>query len=170
MSGNSEPSLTRIRAEAPSTQFTRWPLRDEPASAALLAGMVALGIVLALVGSGSWWMKLVVWGLLFLAGWPLWVPVRFEIGPKGIIRTILGWRRRISWSEFAHYETFPHGVALTGQLQHQPLGAVRGLFLPSKAPHTELLAVLEYYLRPRSGQPLSTTQAVTAPPPQATEA
>jgi hypothetical protein len=127
-------------------------MRDEPLRTMLIA---ILEIALAAAASHftrNLGMGILVAALLVPASWTLWVPLKFELGAKGIIRNVLGWRRRISWSEFTGYETHTHGVYLCHYSNHQPLTTVRGLFLPSKAPHTELLAVLDFYLRPRDAE------------------
>jgi hypothetical protein len=119
---------------------------------------VGLEIAVAVIAAyctGRWTMGMLVGGLLLPASWVLWLPVRFELGAKGIVRSVLGWRRRISWSEFTGYEAHANGVFLCHYSNHQPMRAVRGLFLPSQPPHTELLAVLDYFLRPREADPNS---------------
>jgi hypothetical protein len=124
-------------------------MKDEPLRAAMI-----LGIEIAVAGigaycTGRWAMGLLIGGLLLLTSWSLWLPVRFELGTKGIVHNMLGWRRRISWSEFSGYELHSNGVFLSHHSNQRPLRAMRGLFLPSKPSQAELLAALDYHLRPR---------------------
>jgi hypothetical protein len=101
----------------------------------------------ALYFTGRWAMAILALCLLLSASWPMWLPVRYELGPKGIIRGVFGWRRRISWTEFGSYQTLAHGVLLCPRANTMPLATVRGLFLPSRSPHADLVPVLDHYLR-----------------------
>lgn len=138
----------------PTVHLMSWPPRHEPLRTWIVAGLEIATAVIAAYSTERWAMGLLVFGLLLVASWPLWLPVRFELGAKGIFRGVLGWRRRISWTEFSRYETYTHGVFLCHHSNQQPFAAVSGLFLPSKPPHAELLPVLDYYLRPRDDEPV----------------
>jgi hypothetical protein len=156
MPSDSDQAITRLRHAPPAIQFTSWPLRDEPLRTSIILGTeIALAAVAALV-SGHWGMGVLVCGLLFPASWPLWLPVTFELSAKGIVRGVLGRRRRIVWTEFARYETYPRGVFLCHYSHGQPFAAVRGLFLPHRTP-AELLPILDYFVRVRDVESNSTS-------------
>lgn len=152
MPGSSELSFSRVRTGPPTVYLSNWPIRDEPLRSLVIAAVEIAVAIAAAYCTGSWAMGMLVAALLLPASWTLWLPVQFELSAKGIVRSVCGWRRRIPWSEFTGYEAHSNGVFLCHHSHHQPLSVVRGLFLPSKSPQTELLAILDYYLRPRDAE------------------
>ena len=164
MPSNSEITSVRSRTAPPTATLKSWPLRDEPLPS---WGALGLASVAALVGSqmsGRWGIGIVLFAVILATTWQLWMPMSFELSPKGVIRSILIWRRRIAWSEFSRYELLPHGIFLRHFSDQSALDSVNGLFLPSKPPHAELTAILDYYLKPRTGEaPLGTTQTMVHP-------
>lgn len=156
MPGSSDLSFTRIRPPPPTVHLTSWPLRDESLRSALIFLVEVALAIIAAYATGQWTMGLLVLSLSAAATWTLWLPAKFELGPKGIVRSVLGLRRRVSWSEFAGYQTYSLGVFLVPHSQ-QPWSAVQGVYLPGQPPHTELLAAVEYYLRPRDADSNSGT-------------
>lgn len=160
MPSNLELPSSRQRPALTSLQLQSWPPRDEAFRTLGVAAFEILAAVLAGSMTGRWTTGLLVGVLLGVASWELWVPMRYELGPKGIIRWMPFRRRRILWSEFTHYEVQAHGVFLRHYTDQQPFGAMRGLFLPSRAPHAELLPALDQYLKPRLSDPAATTQTL----------
>ena len=152
MPGSSDFSVSRVRAAPPTVHLTSWPLRDESLRTALIAMVEVAVALIAAYGVGHWTTGLLVLGLSLTATWTLWLPAKFELGPKGIIRNVFGWKRRVSWSEFSGYETYPHGVFLIPHSNQHPLHAIRGVYLPDRTPHSELITALDYYLRPRDAE------------------
>ena len=163
MPSNSDVSNVRSRTAPPAASLRCWPLRDEPLQSWCVLG---LAFVLAIVSgqvSGRWGIGVGIFAAVLAASWQLWMPMSFELGPKGVIRSTFIWRRRIAWSEFSRYECLPHGVFLRHCSDQMALDAVSGLFLPSQPPHTELLAVVDYYLKPRISEAIGTTQTMVHP-------
>jgi hypothetical protein len=149
MPANSDVSYSRNRTSPSPVQLVVWPPRDEPLRMALIASFILAAGVLAASATGGWPTGILISTLLFAATWNLWLPVKFELGPKGIVRSVFRWRRRFPWSEFGSYELQPHGVFLWPLSRETACSPVHGLFLPRETPHPELLQVLDYYLRPR---------------------
>lgn len=158
----SNPELTSIRPRAaPAASISTWPLRDEPArTAGLVFAEVAAGLIAAR-WSQSPGMGLLVAGLLGLASWQFLVPASYELNSKGIQRRRLFARRRVSWIEFEGFDVLGNAVFLRHQTHRDPFGSVRGLFLPLRRNPAEVIAVLEYYLRPRSSDGITTTQTLS---------
>src|SRR5687767_11600697 len=125
MPGSSELSFSRIRTAPPTLHLMSWPLRDEPFSTTLLVVLMVVAALGAQYCTGRWAMGLLVGAGFLTASWPLWLPVRFELGAKGIIRSVLGWRRRVSWSEFGTYQIHTHGVFLAPHTEPTPFRAIR---------------------------------------------
>lgn len=163
MPSNSDVTNVRIRPAPPATTLRSWPLRDDPLQS---WGIIGLAFVVAAVGgqlSGRWGIGIALFTLILASAWQLWMPMSFELGPKGVIRSFLIWRRRIAWSEFSRYELLPHGVFLRHYSDQMALDVVSGLFLPSQPPHAELLVVLDYYFKPRTSEAIGTTQTMAHP-------
>jgi hypothetical protein len=133
----------------PPIVLRNWPIWDEPLTAwpMLLAagGLSALAAVVAdapLAGG-------IVGALLAVTLWRLWLPVWFEIGPRGVIEVLLGQRRRIAWNSIAVWRTRRRGVFLS-PFSGSPLrSAMRGLYIFCGDRKSEVAACLEYYLRAR---------------------
>jgi hypothetical protein len=143
-------SSLRIRVAPEEVTIHDWPLRDRP-----------LGSLLALtLGAAASW--LVGWktgqptagglaaAVLAATLWRTWLPVRYELGGSGIVQTIFGWRRRISWIAIQRCEVKHDGVLLLPDATATPLSPVRGLYLHWGDKRDAVLAHLDYYLPGRS--------------------
>jgi hypothetical protein len=126
--------------------LANWPLRDDGP----LAWLVVIGAVAASVTAGfvaqSAVMGVVSFLALSIALWRLWVPVTFELGPRGVVQILFGRRRRIAWSSVARYEVRRHGVLLLSEETQGPAAALRGLYVRWGRHREELLAVIAHYL------------------------
>lgn len=123
-----------------------WPARQEPGRT---AGTLALFLALA----GYTWISTSsgVMGLLVLMGllgstWRLWIPVHFELGPRGITQRIGASRRRIPWRLIAGYQVRDRGVFLFADGRDGSLALFRALFIRNPPQPEQLHQVVERYL------------------------
>ncbi len=109
---------------------TNWPLRDDPArSLAYLASCLLIaGACAALSQSVS--MGLLTGLALLLAFWKLWIPIATEIEPRGVVLSVLGRRRHLSWREIDHLELREGGVFLCPEPPPLRRGLLSNVFLP----------------------------------------
>jgi hypothetical protein len=149
-SKGSHDSTVQIGSPPEDVRLTNWPLRYEPISA--WSTIAATLLVAAIVGnlSQSVLMGFISLAVLNVALWRLWVPVSFELGRKGVVQTVLGRARRISWSMIAGYDIRRHGVLLLADADSSPLAAARGLFIRWGTQRDALLKIVEYYLGQRN--------------------
>jgi hypothetical protein len=82
-----------------------------------------------------------------LAIWRIWIPVCFELGPRGIGQTMLGRRLRIPWRAVARYEITRRGVVFLPENNRIPL---RSLYVRWRDRREPLLELIRYYFVPRS--------------------
>lgn len=141
---------------------TNWPLRDEGLRAWLMLGLLAALAAAAGGAARSWPMAVFVLASLAVAAWRLWVPVTFEVGPKGLVQTALGRRRRIGWGELARCEPRRHGVLLLWEAEPGPLTPLRGLYIRwrDQSQRDALIETLDFYLS-RRPNPQATTRTYT---------
>lgn len=159
MPSNSDVSLSRVRTP-PAVIVSNWPLRDSPGKTLALLALELLAGILAAYGVGNWGMGAIVVALLGLASWQFLLPVSYELNSKGIQRRLLFSRRRVSWIEFEGFDVVGGAVFLRHQTHRDPFGSVRGLYLPLHTNRDDLLTVLDYYLRPRPNDAITTTQTL----------
>ncbi len=147
---------------APSPlRLTNFPLRDEgwvPWAAVLLFGGVAW---LASVWSESPAMGGLLLAALLLAGWRLWLPVRFDIGPTGVTQTVLGRSRTVPWTRVARFDLRSHGVLLLGDDDQSPTASVHGLYIHWGSREEELLSMLHFYLEPPDAEAMQQSTRTT---------
>ena len=130
-------------------QFSCWPLRDDGIWAWL--ALIGGGAVATGVGLGAQSLLLGILAALALnvSLWRIWMPVEYEIGPGGLIETVLGRRRRISWRLIGAYEISGRSVRLYPKAGSARLFASRSLYLRGGRHHSELCQLVEFYLTPR---------------------
>lgn len=149
-SSSADRSVGRVSYAPLTLQITNWPLRDNRVRAcAAIAGMLAVAIF-AGAFADSVAMGMVAFAALAFAGWRLWIPVRFEFGPKGIVQTVLGRQRRIPWVALMRYEVRRHGVLLLADAEPSPLAALRGLYVRWQDRRDDLLEILEFFMNSRT--------------------
>ena len=128
-------------------RLTNWPLVDD----ALRAWpMIVVGFGLS-VFAGYWSqsipMGVLCFGVINLAIWRTWIPVYFDLGPKGIEQTMLGRQIRIPWRSIARYEVTRRGVVLLPENNRIPF---RSLYVRWRDHQEQLLQLVQYYVLPRS--------------------
>ncbi len=131
----------------PVLQLTDWPLRDD-ATQVVVASIGISGFA-ALIGlwSGKPWLAAAAAGVLFLAAWRLWLPVRFELDVRGVQWSLFRLRRFIPWDNIADAREDEQGVLLLGNRWPWPWSALRGLYIAGHGRRDELLAVVRFYIR-----------------------
>ena len=154
-----EKTVTRATKGSPSVLLVNWPLRDEGVRAWLMLALLAAAAAAAGGTVRSWPMGVLLFATLTIAAWRLWMPVTFEFGPKGVVQTVLGRRRRVGWAELTGYQIRRHGVLLLFDAEPGPLASLRGLYVRwhNQSQRDGLIETLDFYIR-----------AVGRPNPQAT--
>jgi len=113
---------------------------DQKWSAAVL-GLIATGVCLTTWHYGS---GILMYGglllLILLTAWYIFLPVRLEINSDGIVRTVLGRKWFIRWSDIRGYQIRYNGLLLLAHQDRFPLDPFCAYFLPvPKGLMTEVL-------------------------------
>ena len=142
--------------------WTSWPIRDDwPTGVIAIAVLASCVLVLAWLG-GDWLAGAIGLVAIALALWRMWVPVIYEIGPKGIIVTVLRWKRRTPWSSVRRCKVQEQGMLFLPSADESLLAQLQGLYVPSGDHHTELVGMVNQYLGSRRvfrAEPASPTEA-----------
>ena len=148
MSASGQEASIRIGQVPPTVSIHTWPLRDE--------GWRAWLLVLAIVGISSfcgWYssqgMGVLSFVALFLVTWRLWLPMRIELRPKGVLQTVLGRTAHVPWSGIRRHEVRRHGVLLFADAVSHPTSAFRCLYVPWLDQREELLHAIHFYASTR---------------------
>lgn len=139
-------------------QFSHWPLRDDGLLGWLYAAVCLVAPVLVWSLTRSPWVAAVVFAVLNLSAWRLWLPVHYDLGPKGIQQTVLGRTRRLHWNQIGRYDARQRGVVLYARNDTGPLSPLSAVYLRWGGRREALLALLEFYLTPRSPRGSSVVQ------------
>jgi len=86
---------------------------------------------------------------LAMAAWRLWVPVSFEFCSRGVIYSVLGRSRRITWTQIAHFEDRPRGLLLFLEDDTSPLATLRSIYVQWSGQRAAILEVIAFYTSAR---------------------
>lgn len=125
-----------------SLTLGRWPPRDEPKAAAVLAAAIVSLAVIVGVETASVALASLVALALVLAAWRTFLPVTFVLDATGIEQRVLFLRRQIHWAAIARCEFWPSGVRLLRASAPHPLDALRSLFIPWQGDREAIAALL----------------------------
>lgn len=144
-------SVSNADASAHARELTvvSWPLIQEPGRAMAVFGGMLLLAGYALFSTASWGVAMLALLLLMSSGWRLWIPVRFELGPRGVVQRVGGRQRRIPWRDFSGYELRRRGAFLFADDRPGPLAFLGAWFIRYPDPPERLRELLELYLAPR---------------------
>jgi hypothetical protein len=150
MAGGSGDRISAVATAVPSPiQIRSWPLRDEGVGPWLfVAVIVGLAVAAAFVARNAG-MGAILFAAMAVAAWRLWMPVRFELGSRGIVQTVAGRQQRIPWSSVARFEVRPHGVLFLTDADPRLLALLRGLYVPCRRERKDVVELVEFFLKAR---------------------
>lgn len=143
-------SSTRgFETHSPEFSFVRLPLRDD--RIAQLVGGVLLLVLIFLIYSGavSLWMSLAIALLCLVATWKLFVPVKIDLGPRGIIQSSALGTRKTPWREISRYTVHQSGIVLYLTDDDSPLAGFASIDLAARGMSDNLEPVVRYYMESR---------------------
>lgn len=130
-------------------QFTNWAIRDNGIVTWIFVVVLFVGVFAAAFVTQSHLVALVGSAALFVTTWRLWIPVEFEFGPRGIVETVMGKRRRIPWAAIGSCKIRRDGVFFSPTIELVPMSALRGIYVGWGNDKEELIAIVKYYLGQR---------------------
>jgi hypothetical protein len=157
-------SSLRLRTAPEEIAIDDWPLRDRPLPSSLAVTLAAGASWLAMWATHQPAIAITIAALLVLTLWRTLLPVRYELGPAGVVQSVLGWRRRIPWMAIDHFEPHADSVLLSPDAAVSALSPLRGLVVPCGAKRDAVIALLEYYLLGKSRTIPGSTQSAPAAP------
>ncbi|MEX2174773.1 MAG: hypothetical protein WD872_10455 [Pirellulaceae bacterium] len=135
-----------MRVAPEDVRLVVWPLVQQPVGSLLALGATAAAGGLVGWSTGQAWSGAIAAAALAITLWRTWLPVTYELGPRGITQKLLGRRRRIDWLAIRSYEASERGVLLAPDPQMTALSPLRGLYLPWVGQREQVLAILQHYL------------------------
>jgi len=107
---------------------------------ALVLGLVTTGVCLVIWHYSGGFAMIAGLLLTFMTVWYIFLPVRLEVNNSGIIRTVLGRKWLIRWSDIRAYQIRYNGLLLLTQQERYVLDPFCAFFLPvPKGLMTEVL-------------------------------
>ena len=84
---------------------------------------------------------------LLLVSWRLWIPVRFHIGPTGVIQSVLGQQRQLGWGYVKQIQPHRGGLRVLYQTAGSELSLRKTLVISvPQSQLEELVTTFEYYM------------------------
>ncbi|GAA4440453.1 MULTISPECIES: hypothetical protein [Bremerella] len=143
------PSSREFETQSPELSLVRLPIRDDHFAQAAMAVMLVVLASLTYSGTVSVWISLVVVLACLVASWKMFVPVKIDLGPRGIIQTSFLGSRKTPWREIARYELHEQGVVLYLTQDESPLAGFTSIDLACRKMRPELESIVRFYMESR---------------------
>jgi len=139
-------SSREVDSQWPEVTVTRLPVRDDHIARLVLVALLCIFIALGVSEAVPLWQVLAIALLCMAACWKLILPMRIELGPRGIMRATLFGAKRIPWREVARYESHPTGVVIFLSDESSPLAGIDSIDISGTSKQNELESVVKYYM------------------------
>ncbi len=143
------PSSREFETHSPEISLVRLPIRDDHIAQAVTALLLVVLAFLTYSGTVSVWVSMVVVLACLVATWKMFVPVRIDLGPRGIIQNSFLGSRKTPWREIARFDTHEHGVILYLTPDDSPLAGFASIDLACQSLKPEVEAIVRYYMESR---------------------
>lgn len=166
------PSSREFETQSPELSLVRLPIRDDHIAQVAILILLLVLILLTYSGTVSVWISLGVVIMCLIATWKLFIPVRIDLGPRGIIQTTFAGTRKTPWREIARYETHSHGVILYLTHDDSPLAGFASIDLSCRGMKSDLETIVHFYMesrRLRTGSSIVRMQDESSQPKQPTD-
>jgi len=144
------PSSREFETHSPELSLVRLPIRDDHIAQAATALMLIVLAFLTYSGTVSVWVSLVVVVASLVATWKMFVPVRIDLGPRGVIQNSFLGSRKTPWREIARFEPHKQGVILYLTQDDSPLAGFASIDLACRRHlKPEVEAIVRFYMESR---------------------
>ncbi|MBI1246781.1 hypothetical protein GC197_02920 [bacterium] len=143
------PSSREFDSQSPELSLVRLPIRDDHVAQIMTAVLVLALAYLTYAGTVNIWVSLLVVFACLIAAWKMFLPVKIELGPRGIIQTTIFGSRKTPWREIARYQSHPHGVILYLTADDSPLAGFASIDLACRKMKTDLESTVRFYMESR---------------------
>jgi len=120
-----------------------WPLRQQPWRSLGLLIAVAFASVLVARAVESVWAGFAVCLALNVCLWRMWLPVEFELSPRGVVQNYLGRQQRIAWRDIVRCEFQTRGFLLHATDDATAIGSLRSIFVRYPPQHQQVRELIE---------------------------
>jgi len=127
----------------------RLPIRDDHIAQGMTALLLVVLAFLTYSGTVSVWISLAVVFACLAATWKMFVPVRIDLGPRGVIQNSFLGSRKTPWREIARFEPHEQGVVLYLTQDDSPLAGFASIDLACRSVKPEVEAIVRYYMESR---------------------
>ena len=148
-SGSSAESTSAL-SQRPEFTTVCWQPKSQPF---LFAGV---SLVYLSVVFGVYWfsedlaMASISLMALLLVSWRLWIPIRFHIGPTGIIQSVLGQQRQLGWGYVLQIQPHRRGLQVIYQTTGDQYSLRKTIVISVPFAQQDLLrSTFDYYLQDR---------------------
>jgi len=124
----------------------RLPIRDDPMARWVLVALLCIFVALGVSKAVPLWQVLAIALLCIAVCWKLVLPMRIELGPRGILRSTLFGAKRIPWREVARYEVHPYGVVIFLSDESSLLAGIDSIDISGASKRSEVESVVKYYM------------------------
>jgi hypothetical protein len=101
MSNPGSESKVSSRRTAPTLRWSHWQLAEKPYRCGLLALLAVAAALVIMWLDGRWWVGPLTISVIFLTTWHVWLPISWEIGPRGIAQHVGPFWRSLAWHQVA---------------------------------------------------------------------
>lgn len=143
------PSSREFETHSPELSLVRLPIRDDHIAQGTTALLLIVLAFLTYSGTVSVWVSLGVVLACLAATWKMFVPVRIDLGPRGIIQNSFLGSRKTPWREIARFEPHEQGVILYLTQDDSPLAGFASIDLACRSMKPEVEAIVRYYMESR---------------------
>ncbi|MBA62708.1 MAG: hypothetical protein CMJ76_10130 [Planctomycetaceae bacterium] len=147
--GSSAESTSAL-SQRPEFTTVCWQPRSQPLLFTGVSLVYAAVVFSVYWFSQGWAMAAVSLVALMLVSWRLWVPIRFHIGPTGLIQSVLGQQRQLGWGYVQ--QVLPHrgGLRVIYQTTADQYSLRKTIVIcVAYNQQEDLKSTFEYYLQDR---------------------
>jgi hypothetical protein len=138
---------TSALSQRPEFNTVCWQPRTQPVLFFGVLSAYTVAVFMVYWFSSDWAMTAISVCSFLLVSWRLWMPVKFHIGPTGIIQSVLGQQRQLGWGYVQQIQTQRGGVRIHYQTAEPQFGLSRTIVISVPFSHQDaLVSTIEYYL------------------------
>lgn len=144
-------------ALGPTVELRVWALGSQPKHALVLVLFSLLAATIAYGGGLGIWGAVAAALIVWLVSWQLWLPIHWQIGPRGVVQRLGFFSRQVAWDRIQSAEVRDNFLVIQLAGTGGWAGSLRRIYIPcGKSKAGELYETICHWIEPaQHGQALA---------------